>query len=163
MVLYYALEREEVGTTSTKYKRRNPNPFKQHAILHVNNFITRQSGTIRWKEFNPVQFPSFAGPQTPVIARCAWCWSRGGEALRKFGGDRCRLLANDMKASQITVKIKTVGGKTDFWPKPQKPELEVIFHTFDPITTTNTLHSLCSGLFASYFSTLPSPTLKFLR
>ena len=81
MVLYYALEREEVGTTSTKYKRRNPNPFKQHdAILHVNNFITRQSGTIRRKEFNPVQFPPFAGPQTPVISPlCAWC----GRAVEK--------------------------------------------------------------------------------
>ena len=62
-----------------------------------------------------------------------------------------------------TVSIKTVGGKTNFWPKPQKPESEVIFHTFDPITTTNTLHSLLSGLFDLYFSTLLSPTLKFLR
>jgi hypothetical protein len=35
--------------------------------------------------------------------------SRGREALRKFGGDRCRLLANDTKASQINQIAATKG------------------------------------------------------
>jgi hypothetical protein len=39
----------------------------------------------------------------------------------EFGGIDDRnvgIIESDSKSSQITVSIKTIGGKTNFWPKP---------------------------------------------